>query len=506
MSFRQHSPIYFIGDVHSRPELVSAALEMADGNPIVFLGDIFDGPGGAAGSVACLRLIMNAPNAELILGNHEAYPVFSGYWDYGISLAKFWGIDPYSPEARRVYWEWLEIKKHLHLYELEWLMQRPIYMQGDGWIAAHAKVPNGPLPPKTWSGYPNVQQEQIEMLDNTAPLYPGHFWAQDYDGRHGFAIVGHTRLPKVGQWAWDNCILLDWDAKNAGTAAYAIWFDGSIVEVGGVAPAGRAPNPSVPPKTIAGIKSKLDNVIYTADSYLDRIDAPEIDSVWLIGSRASGNEGPDSDWDFLIVGPDFDDVEAEKLDTLECGGRIYGMHLDVARHLRNTYNDIIFSSHEPLEGIKLWDRHQGYIDPSRESNPRYTSAKRTDETLWRKIVKRVTAGDKGGFPGQWSARKAQIAVKLYKEAGGGYIGPKSSRNALTKWTREDWRTKSGRPSLETGERYLPAKAIKALSAKEYARTTREKRKGLRKGRQFVPQPAEIAAKTARYRRNNPEED
>jgi hypothetical protein len=60
-------------------------------------------------------------------------------------------------------------------------------------------------------------------------------------------------------------------------------------------------------------------------------------------------------------------------------------------------------------------------------------------------------------------------------------------------------TKSGLPSLLTGERYLPEKAIKKLSSSEYARTTRKKRMGMRQGRQFVPQPKSIARKTRRYR-------
>lgn len=110
------------------------------------------------------------------------------------------------------------------------------------------------------------------------------------------------------------------------------------------------------------------------------------------------------------------------------------------------------------------------------------------------------ASSKGGLPGQWSARKAQLAVALYKEEGGRYIGRRSAKNALHQWTVQDWRTKSGRPSLETGERYLPAKAIKRLSSAEYARTTRKKREALRRGVQFSKQPESIARKTRRYRR------
>ena len=75
-----------------------------------------------------------------------------------------------------------------------------------------------------------------------------------------------------------------------------------------------------------------------------------------------------------------------------------------------------------------------------------------------------------------------------------------SQKSLNKWTREKWRTKSGEPSAKTGERYLPTKAINALSPSEYAATTRAKRQGTKAGQQFVAQPKEIAKKTARYRR------
>lgn len=77
---------------------------------------------------------------------------------------------------------------------------------------------------------------------------------------------------------------------------------------------------------------------------------------------------------------------------------------------------------------------------------------------------------------------------------------KESQKSLKYWTRQDWRTKSGKPSSETGERYLPAAAIKSLSAAEYAATSRAKREGMAKGQQFVPQPEKIAEKTARFRK------
>jgi len=76
-----------------------------------------------------------------------------------------------------------------------------------------------------------------------------------------------------------------------------------------------------------------------------------------------------------------------------------------------------------------------------------------------------------------------------------------SQQSLKRWTKQKWRTKSGKPSGKTGERYLPEKAIKSLSSAEYAATTRAKRKGTRAGKQFVRQPKAIAKKTARFRRS-----
>ena len=77
---------------------------------------------------------------------------------------------------------------------------------------------------------------------------------------------------------------------------------------------------------------------------------------------------------------------------------------------------------------------------------------------------------------------------------------KKSQKSLKSWTKQKWRTKSGKPSSKTGERYLPEKAIKALSSKEYAATTKAKRKGTKKGKQVVKQPKTIAKKTRKYRK------
>jgi len=74
-----------------------------------------------------------------------------------------------------------------------------------------------------------------------------------------------------------------------------------------------------------------------------------------------------------------------------------------------------------------------------------------------------------------------------------------SQKSLKSWTKQDWGTKSGKPSGKTGERYLPKKARESLSSSEYAATTKAKREGTAAGKQFVKQPKKIAEKTAKFR-------
>jgi hypothetical protein len=76
---------------------------------------------------------------------------------------------------------------------------------------------------------------------------------------------------------------------------------------------------------------------------------------------------------------------------------------------------------------------------------------------------------------------------------------KAPQQSLKNWGDQKWRTKSGKPSSKTGERYLPEKAIKSLTSAEYAATTRAKKQGKAAGKQFVAQPKSIARKTAGYR-------
>lgn len=130
------------------------------------------------------------------------------------------------------------------------------------------------------------------------------------------------------------------------------------------------------------------------------------------------------------------------------------------------------------------------------------TAQKTNPKLWEKVKAKITRGTKGGKAGEWSARKAQLAVAEYKNEGGGYKGSKSSDNHLKQWQDEDWGTKSGKKSKDTGERYLPRKSREALSDSEYKKTSDKKRSDTRKGKQFSNQPRDIAKKAAAGRKES----
>lgn len=127
-----------------------------------------------------------------------------------------------------------------------------------------------------------------------------------------------------------------------------------------------------------------------------------------------------------------------------------------------------------------------------------STAEKLDPELW----EQAKADARDAFGGH-SARAMQLAVKLYKQRGGRYRGPKKKDNRLTQWSRQDWKTKSGRPSRETGERYLPAAAIESLTPAEYGATTRAKRRGGGVG-SVVAQPQSIRKKTRKFRKVNPD--
>ena len=112
----------------------------------------------------------------------------------------------------------------------------------------------------------------------------------------------------------------------------------------------------------------------------------------------------------------------------------------------------------------------------------------TKPELREKVKKKVVAGSKGGDPGQWSARKAQLVAQEYEKEGGGYKKPKSApQKSLQKWGEEKWSTSDKKPARRAGgtARYLPEKAWDKLSKQEKAATNEKKKAGSRTGKQFV---------------------
>ncbi|MFP2959728.1 DUF5872 domain-containing protein [Myxococcus sp. 1LA] len=128
-----------------------------------------------------------------------------------------------------------------------------------------------------------------------------------------------------------------------------------------------------------------------------------------------------------------------------------------------------------------------------------SSGRYTEPELRERIKARVLRGSKGGSPGEWSARKAQLVAAEYKKAGGGYRGGRGvTQKSLTSWTREEWQTKEGDARARRGgttSRYLPKQAWSELSPAQKRATERKKREGTRRGKQFVRNTA--AARTAR---------
>jgi len=121
---------------------------------------------------------------------------------------------------------------------------------------------------------------------------------------------------------------------------------------------------------------------------------------------------------------------------------------------------------------------------------------RTNEKLW----EAAKAQAKAKMGGKHSARAMQLAGKIYKDKGGGYTGEKTeAQKSMTKWTKQEWTTSSGKPS-EGKRRYLPKAAWSALSESEKKATNAAKAAGNKAGKQFVAQPKAVAEKTAKYRR------
>ena len=208
----QESPL-FVGDVHARPQLLRRVLNYVEGNRVILLGDLLDGPGGARGSADCVRIARES-GMEMVLGNHELYPIFAKDQR---QLATWWGEDPASATGMRIWEEWMAIRRLLNDDDMEWLRSRPLFVKGSGWIAVHAKVTTT-LPAQYVAETPT--EDQIALVDHTES---SPFWADVYQGEHGTAYYGHTRLSKrEGQVFNDHAVLLDWDAKKGGTCGICV--------------------------------------------------------------------------------------------------------------------------------------------------------------------------------------------------------------------------------------------------------------------------------------------
>lgn len=127
----------------------------------------------------------------------------------------------------------------------------------------------------------------------------------------------------------------------------------------------------------------------------------------------------------------------------------------------------------------------------------------TKPDLRERLKRQIMAGSKGGRPGQWSARKAQLLAQEYRKRGGGYRGkPGKAQRSLKKWTKERWTTVDGKPALRKGRmtRYLPAKAWTRLTPAQRRATIKKKLEGDKRGTQFVPNTERAAGASAKARK------
>jgi hypothetical protein len=131
----------------------------------------------------------------------------------------------------------------------------------------------------------------------------------------------------------------------------------------------------------------------------------------------------------------------------------------------------------------------------------------TKPELRERIKKKVVAGNKGGNPGQWSARKAQLVTQEYEKAGGSYKKPQNeSQKSLKKWGDEKWTTSDGKKARRSGAttRYLPKDAWQKLSPAEKKATNTKKEEGSKKGKQFVSNTSTAAkARKAAVKKKSP---
>lgn len=220
--------MFAFGDIHSNVEVLKKIIEIFGGKNLVSVGDLLDGQYGAAGSAECVRLCRKA-GVSLVVGNHEAYPLYAGS---DRELVELWGEEWGSDTGSRIIAEWNAIKALLSDADMDYLYKGKLFLQGDNWIVAHAKVVDGLDVGELEVG--KLTKEQISFFDHTED------WDQviSYDGRYGQLYVGHTRWSKVGKkYDWGNVTLLDFDCKKGEAVGVACTETGKVwsVSLDGVA-------------------------------------------------------------------------------------------------------------------------------------------------------------------------------------------------------------------------------------------------------------------------------
>ena len=214
--------MFAFGDIHSNVEVLKKIIEIFGGKNLVSVGDLLDGQYGAAGSAECVRLCRKA-GVSLVVGNHEAYPLYAGS---DRELVELWGEEWGSDTGSRIIAEWNAIKALLSDADIDYLYKGKLFLQGDNWIVAHAKVVDGLDIGELEVG--KLTKEQISFFDHTED------WDQviSYDGRYGQLYVGHTRWSKVGKkYDWGNVTLLDFDCKKGEAVGVACTETGKVWSV-----------------------------------------------------------------------------------------------------------------------------------------------------------------------------------------------------------------------------------------------------------------------------------
>lgn len=209
------------GDIHSDVKLLNNIIRTFNGQNLCSVGDLIDGPLGATGSAECVKLCREA-GVQLVIGNHEAYPLYASS---DKELVELWGEQYGSDTGNRIIAEWNAIRSLLTDEDMAYLYSGKLFIRGDDWIVAHAKV----------AGNLNVGELEVGGLTSKQIAFFDHTqdWQSvvDYDGRYGTLYVGHTRWSKVGRrYHWGNVRLLDFCAKKgegvgvACTDTGRVWF------------------------------------------------------------------------------------------------------------------------------------------------------------------------------------------------------------------------------------------------------------------------------------------